>query len=267
MKKLFLLLTTALLGFMVGCSYDDSAILDKIAEIEKEQAEMEKEHEDLQSQINAQQALLNALANKLTITAVTPTAKGYTITFSDNQTIIIDNSDTFQSVEANNNSVTFTLADGNTIVIPLAGGGDAVAESNKIYYTTTDGKKLFPANSGPDRFGAILQSNIYENGVGVLTFDDAVTSIGQNAFSGCSSLASITIPDSVTSIGWSAFDDCSSLAEVYCKPTTPPTGNGYMFADNAEGRKIYVPTESVDAYKSASSYWSSYRSDIVGYDF
>jgi hypothetical protein len=41
---------------------------------------------------------------------------------------------------------------------------------------------------------------------------------------------------------------------------------GYIFDSNGSGRKIYVPTESVDAYKSATN-WSDYASAIVGYDF
>ena len=39
-----------------------------------------------------------------------------------------------------------------------------------------------------------------------------------------------------------------------------------MFSDNASGRKIYVPMESVNKYKSAS-YWSDYASAIEGYNF
>ena len=38
-----------------------------------------------------------------------------------------------------------------------------------------------------------------------------VTSIGYNAFNGCTGLTSISIPNSVTSIGDSAFDGCTSL--------------------------------------------------------
>ena len=47
------------------------------------------------------------------------------------------------------------------------------------------------------------------------TIPDSVTSIGDWAFAGCTSLTSVTIPDGVTSIGWCAFADCESLTNVY----------------------------------------------------
>ena len=43
---------------------------------------------------------------------------------------------------------------------------------------------------------------------------DSVTSIGDYAFSSCSSLTGVTIPDSVTSIGGWAFYNCSSLTRA-----------------------------------------------------
>ena len=110
-----------------------------------------------------------------------------------------------------------------------------------------------------------------------VTIPDSVTTIGQEAFSSCYVLTSVTIPDSVTSIGNYAFSDCTSLTSVYCKPTTPPSlgedafkwyGYGYdgsLILVNI-GCTIYVPTASVEAYKSAE-YWSDYASDIVGYEF
>ncbi len=129
-----------------------------------------------------------------------------------------------------------------------------------------------------------------------VTIPDSVTTIGNKVFSGCSSLTTITIPDSVTAIGYSAFHGCSSLTtavigsgvksigysafencyflnEVICKPTTPPTaifdsGATEWNAFNAIGTsaKIYVPYESVEAYRTAD-YWKDYANYIVAYDF
>ena len=104
-----------------------------------------------------------------------------------------------------------------------------------------------------------------------VTIGDSVTKIGGFAFAYCDSLTSVTIPDSVTEIGDDAFSWCDSLTSVYCKAITPPAAlfyNGHWeaFFDNASGRKIYVPMESVEAYKSAGG-WSKYASAIVGYNF
>ena len=58
--------------------------------------------------------------------------------------------------------------------------------------------------------------HLYINGEEIkdLVIPNSVTSIGDNAFYGCSSLTSITIPNSVTSIGDGAFRECSGLTSI-----------------------------------------------------
>ena len=141
--------------------------------------------------------------------------------------------------------------------------------SNQIWYTSSNGKIVKPYET--DDFGANITSNTYENGVGVITFDGDVTAIGYMAFYDCSALTSVTIPDSVTSIGYYAFRNCDALKEVYCHSTTPPIAiridpKWSAFNGNASGRKIYVPTASVDAYKAADG-WSEYADAIEPYNF
>lgn len=92
---------------------------------------------------------------------------------------------------------------------------------------------------------------------------DNVTKIDANAFYNCIALRRVTIGRGVLSVGNSAFAACGSLLEVYCQPLTPPTGDRYMFDRNSDARKIYVPNESVNAYKEAK-YWSEYATAIYG---
>lgn len=102
---------------------------------------------------------------------------------------------------------------------------------------------------------------------GLTTYNipDGVTSIIDYAFSYCDALTSITIPDSVTEIDSSVFGWSSSLARVYCKATTPPNINGALY-DIPNLINIYVPSSSVDTYKTAK-YWSLYAAKIVEYNF
>lgn len=123
-----------------------------------------------------------------------------------------DGDSMFSSVTYDVNNVYFTLADGTVLTLPRASGESAVNPNAKIYYTTVDGKKLFPSNNHPNNFGAILVSSSYSNGQGVMIFDDAVTAVGDSAFYDCTKLTSITLPNSVTEIGTKAFYGCSSLA-------------------------------------------------------
>ena len=101
---------------------------------------------------------------------------------------------------------------------------------------------------------------------------DSVTRIGMQAFWMCDGLTEVVIPQNVNKVCAWAFMGCHNLKNVYCKPTLPPsiTYSNFLtwvaFSSQASDRKIYVPTESVEAYKSAEG-WSEYADDIVGYDF
>jgi len=100
------------------------------------------------------------------------------------------------------------------------------------------------------------------SGLTNVTIPNSVSSIGQYAFYNCSSLTNIDIPDSVTSIGYQTFAKCSGLTSITCEATTPPTLGSNAF-DNTNNCQIYVPCESVDAYKAANN-WSTYASRIEG---
>ena len=231
-------MSIVLLTMFSSCDvlYDDSELVDRINKLEEEQKKLEEEQKEMQEQIDAQQTLLDALTKNLTITSIVETDEGYIITFSDNSTITFKQDSSFiENIEVEEDCITFVFADGRVVTLPLTnnggngGNGEVVAENNKIYYTTSDGKKLFPNNTEPAAFGALLVSNIYKDGHGVLTFDDTITSLGENVFKDCSNLTSITIPDSVTSIGDYAFDGCHSLTSVTIPDSVTTIGN-YAFA-------------------------------------
>ena len=92
---------------------------------------------------------------------------------------------------------------------------------------------------------------------------DGVTSIGTTTFGYCYSLSSVVIPDSVTSIGGYAFRNCSSVKEYHFLQTTPPTLSSSAFTDIPADCIIYVPTASLNTYKTTSN-WSTHADKMQG---
>ncbi len=82
-----------------------------------------------------------------------------------------------------------------------------------------------------------------------------------------SNLTSITIPDTVVAIQELVFSGCENLTTIFIKNPNVITVEGTLTATGfSSDLKIYVPTTSVDAYKTANR-WSSYANRIIGYDF
>ena len=75
----------------------------------------------------------------------------------------------------------------------------------------------------------------------VIPADGSLTSIGEYAFYGCSSLTSVTIPGSVTSIGEYAFYDCDSLTSVTIGDGVTSIGEG-AFAYCYDMTSITIPS-------------------------
>ena len=78
----------------------------------------------------------------------------------------------------------------------------------------------------------------------------SVASIGDSAFSWCSSLSEIVIPSSVTSIGDSAFSYCSSLSEIVIPSSVSSIGDS-AFSDCRSLSEIVIPSSVTSIGDSA----------------
>lgn len=112
-----------------------------------------------------------------------------------------------------------------------------------------------------------------------INFPEGIKEIDYVSFRYCTSLESIELPSTVTEIGMWAFTAVPSLKTVKCAATVPPTINqsfgGLYDADGLRGSvdtnsyngatdiTLYVPNESVDAYKESD--WGASFINIIGY--
>ena len=121
-----------------------------------------------------------------------------------------------------------------------------------------------------DEYGVLFDKNKTEliqypvgNGRTAYVIPDSVTIINRDAFSGCTSLASVTIPDSVTSIGNFAFEGCKNLVNVTIPNSVTSIGN-FAFRDCTSLAGVTIPDSVISIGSSAFQRCTSLASIAVG---
>ena len=94
---------------------------------------------------------------------------------------------------------------------------------------------------------------------GELVIPESVREIGKYGFSGCYNFTSLFIKSQEVNIYYEAFHSWDNLQSVTCLATTPPPciyGNSFtsVFATSNYSKPLYVPAQSVEAYKTATEW-------------
>lgn len=187
-----------------------------------------------------------------------------------------------------------TIAPSKTLM-ENSGARPFYGSSNLVGGTITlpAGMTIFPGFFGGTTITGATMTGIEEIASGAFYGCTGITSIDlskvknirSNAFYGCTGLSGTINLDSVEIIEASAFRNCSNVSsiivgasckeinglyalyvnnanvEITFKGVTPPTLSRKGLGSASKVAKVYVPAESVDAYKAAEN-WSAYAAKI-----
>ena len=94
-----------------------------------------------------------------------------------------------------------------------------------------------------------------------ITLNEGLESIEQQAFWGCPTLKEVSLPSTLKSLKQKVFYDSKALSKVICKALVPPavekdllTGTDNYNASIIPNATLYVPAESLEAYKTAAAW-------------
>lgn len=102
-----------------------------------------------------------------------------------------------------------------------------------------------------------------------LVLSEGITSVGQSAFWGVTSMKKLTLPSTLTKIESYAFGDATGLEQIYCAAQTPPALGEDVFKTSATDKewnhigqncKLVVPVGCKELYQSNEpwTYWSTF---------
>lgn len=131
-------------------------------------------------------------------------------------------------------------------------GSNATQPKNEIWYTSKDGTIVEPYDllKIPQLFGANIVSNTYQDGKGVIVFDNNIKYIGMMAFKDNCNLTSISLPEDVTVIHKRSFYGCTNLSSITI-PWAVTDIREYVFSNCTSLTSIIIPNNVVKIGESA----------------
>ena len=150
----------------------------------------------------------------------------------------------------NGDNLTWILDDEGVLTISGTGAMASWNWKGSPWYANKDKIESVVIEDGVTSIGA----NAFDgcSGLTSITIPSSVTSIGEHAFYGCSGLTSITIPSSVTSIGAHAFWGCSGLTSITI-PSSVTSIEKYVFSGCSGLTSITIPNSVTSIGTSAFS--------------
>lgn len=155
------------------------------------------------------------------------------------------------------------LEDGSVAITWIYNEGEVVIPSE-----VTDNAEASTGSYKVSKVGATWA--ICENGkITKLSLSEGITSVGQTAFWGMSSITSLSLPSTLTSIEGYAFGDCTGLKEITSNAKIAPTLGEDVFKTSASGMdwnyiglncKLIVPEGCAANYQGTSTwtYWDAF---------
>lgn len=113
----------------------------------------------------------------------------------------------------------------------------------------------------PDGVEVIRGYAFYSSPVQSISFPQGLKIVNTQSLRGLTNVTKLDFPDSLITIGAQAIYFSAKINTLIFRSTVPPTLGSSAISGNASTLKIYVPDESVDAYKAATN-WSTLSSKI-----
>jgi len=130
------------------------------------------------------------------------------------------------------------------------------------WHLTDNGVLTISGKGKMNDYSYYNRSPWYKSDIKRIIIGDGITTIGNDAFLGCSELTSVTIPNSVTTIGIKTFYKCSELTSVTI-PNSVTTIGGSAFYYCSELTSVTIPNSVTTIGEATFAYCSELTSVTI----